>query len=56
MASWLKVGSGLARDLRNVEFAREFIRAAIEDGLSLRAVLAKVVRPREKSSRRRCNI
>lgn len=35
---------GLARDLRNIEFAREFIRAGIEEGLSLRTVLAKVVR------------
>jgi DNA-binding phage protein len=35
---------GLARDLRNVEFAREFILAGIEEGISLQAILAKVVR------------
>jgi DNA-binding phage protein len=35
---------GLARDLRNVEFAREFIVAGIEEGISLQAILSKVVR------------
>ena len=35
---------GLARDLRNPEFAREFLMAAIEEGISLQHALGKVVR------------
>ena len=35
---------GLAKDLRNPRFAQEFIQAALEDGLSIQAVLGKVIR------------
>jgi probable addiction module antidote protein len=35
---------GLAQDLRNREFAREFLLAAIEEGISLQNALGKVVR------------
>jgi DNA-binding phage protein len=35
---------GLARDLRNPEFAREFLLAAIEDGVSDQVALGKVIR------------
>jgi probable addiction module antidote protein len=35
---------GLAEDLRNREFAREFLMAAIEEGIPLQHALAKVVR------------
>jgi len=35
---------GLAQDLRNREFAREFLLAAIEEGISLQHALGKVVR------------
>jgi DNA-binding phage protein len=35
---------GLAQDLRNVGFVREFIVAGIGEGISLQAILAKVVR------------
>ena len=35
---------GLARDLRDHEFAREFLLAAIDEGLPLQVALAKVVR------------
>jgi len=35
---------GLAKDLRNLEFAREFLLAAIEEGISLQHALGKVVR------------
>ena len=35
---------GLAQDLRNREFAREFLMAAIEEGISLQHALGKVVR------------
>jgi probable addiction module antidote protein len=35
---------GLAEDLRNPEFAREFLLAAIEEGISLQHALGKVVR------------
>ncbi|MEM7495814.1 MAG: hypothetical protein AAF471_06770 [Myxococcota bacterium] len=34
---------GLARDLRNPEFAREFVLAACEEGVSVQDVLRKVV-------------
>lgn len=40
-ADW---NAGLARDLRNKEFAQEFIQACLEEGLSLQQALAKVVR------------
>jgi len=40
-ADW---SEGLAQDLRNPEIAREFILAAIADGLPLQKVLAKAVR------------
>ncbi len=35
---------GLAKDLRDPEFAREFVRAAIEEGASVQTALGKVVR------------
>ena len=35
---------GLAEDLRNREFAREFLMAAIEEGIPLQHALGKVVR------------
>jgi DNA-binding phage protein len=35
---------GLAEDLRNPEFAREFLLAAIDDGVSVQRALGKVVR------------
>lgn len=35
---------GLADDLRDEKFAREFLLAAIDDGVSLQIALAKVVR------------
>ncbi len=35
---------GLAEDLRDVEFAREFLLAAIDEGVSVQRALAKVVR------------
>lgn len=36
--------AGLAQDLRDPEFAREFLLAAIEEGVPLQVALAKVVR------------
>lgn len=35
---------GLAKDLRNPKFAREFLIAALEEGISLQMVLGKVIR------------
>jgi DNA-binding phage protein len=35
---------GLAEDLRDPEFAREFLLAAIDDGVSVQRALGKVVR------------
>lgn len=35
---------GLARDLHEPAFAREFVLAAIEEGLGLQAALGKVIR------------
>src|SRR5512136_371836 len=35
---------GLAEDLRNREFAREFLMAAMEEGIPLQLALGKVVR------------
>jgi DNA-binding phage protein len=35
---------GLAKDLQNPEFAREFLTAAVEEGVPLQVALAKVVR------------
>ena len=35
---------GLARDLRNQEFAQSFLLAAVEEGIPLQVALAKVVR------------
>ena len=35
---------GLAEDLSDKEFAREFIIAAIEEGMTLQEVLSKVIR------------
>lgn len=35
---------GLARDLRNPAFAREFLIGAVEEGLPLQQALAKVIR------------
>ena len=37
---------GLAWDLKDQEFAREFLLAAIEEGISLQHALGKVVRAR----------
>ena len=36
--------AGLAQDLRDPEFAREFLLAAIEEGVSIQIALAKVIR------------
>lgn len=35
---------GLARDLRDPKFAREFLLAALDEGIPLQAALAKVIR------------
>lgn len=35
---------GLAKDLRDTEFAREFLLAAIEEGIPLQQALGKVIR------------
>lgn len=35
---------GLASDLANREFAREFLLAAVEDGLPIQRALAKIIR------------
>ncbi len=35
---------GLANDLKNPEFAREFLLAAVEEGVSLQQALGKVIR------------
>ena len=35
---------GLARDLRNRDFAREFLLAAMEDGIPIQTALGKVIR------------
>jgi len=35
---------GLSADLKDPEFAREFILAAIQDGMQLKTILAKVIR------------
>ncbi len=35
---------GLAEDLRDVEFAREFLLAAIDEGVSVQRALGKVIR------------
>jgi DNA-binding phage protein len=35
---------GLARDLRNPEFARAFLTAAVEEGVPLKIALGKVIR------------
>ena len=35
---------GLQKDLRNSEFAREFILAAIEEGLSIQEALSQTIR------------
>jgi DNA-binding phage protein len=35
---------GLAEDLKNPEFAREFVMAALEEGVSLQVALGKVIR------------
>ena len=35
---------GLAQDLKNPEFARDFLLAAIEEGVSLQHALGKVIR------------
>ena len=40
-ADW---NEGLAHDLRDKEFAQEFIQGCLEEGLSLQEALAKVVR------------
>src|SRR5258707_15809668 len=35
---------GLAEDLQDPEFARQFLTAAVEDGVPLKIALAKVIR------------
>lgn len=35
---------GLAKDLRDPDFAKEFILSSLEDGLSIQEVLGKVIR------------
>lgn len=35
---------GLAQDLQDPEFAREFLAAAVEEGVPLKTALAKVIR------------
>lgn len=35
---------GLAKDLQDPRFAREFLTAAVEDGVPLKVALAKVIR------------
>ena len=35
---------GLAQDLRNPDFAREFLLAAIDEGVSIQVALGKVIR------------
>ncbi len=35
---------GLAQDLQDPEFARDFIRAALDEGVSLQVALGKIVR------------
>lgn len=40
-ADW---NAGLARDLRNKEFAQAFIQGCLDEGLSLQDSLAKVIR------------
>ena len=35
---------GLAQDLRDSEFAREFLLAAVEEGVSIQIALGKVIR------------
>lgn len=40
-ADW---NEGLAKDLKNPEFAREFILATLDSGLSIQEVLGKVIR------------
>jgi len=35
---------GLAKDLRNPQFAREFLLASIDEGISLQHALGKVIR------------
>lgn len=37
---------GLAEDLQDPEFAREFLTAAVEDGVPLKIALGKVIRAR----------
>lgn len=36
--------AGLAQDLQNEEFAREFLLAAIDEGVPIQVALAKVIR------------
>ena len=40
-ADW---NEGLAQDLRNPEFAREFLLAAVEEGVTVQRALGKVIR------------
>ena len=37
---------GLAEDLQDAAFARDFLAAAVEDGIPLKTALAKVIRAR----------
>jgi DNA-binding phage protein len=36
--------TGLAKDLRDLEFAREFLLAAMDEGVPIQVALAKVIR------------
>lgn len=40
-ADW---NEGLAKDLRNPEFAREFLLASVEEGVAVQRALGKVIR------------
>jgi DNA-binding phage protein len=35
---------GLAKDLQNMDFSREFLLASLEEGVSIQATLGKVIR------------
>jgi DNA-binding phage protein len=37
---------GLAKDLQDADFARQFLAAAVDDGIPLKLALAKVIRAR----------
>jgi DNA-binding phage protein len=41
---WKNWNEDLAQDLKNPEFAKEFIKAQLEEGLSLREALSETIR------------